>query len=393
MSLRKLLLRVMLISLGAAAALGTMAILLSSTDTIWRICGTAGATAAAAGLMIAASILMDRPNGRNAGMLALGVILLEYFGTVILIWDFWRLLPGRQPDEAVALTMVWLFICTPPAMAFLRGRPLAVARIASNVGLTVAGVTFTLLLIATWIENLALARGQMWFESSAMVGWIGLAVAGALIGIDQPRDGLADRLWLVLRGMGALAGLAAIAIGLYAVWNRIHSDTGLWTTLISISVVATHANLCRLAPLTPGQQWLRIATIAAGVATAIGVDLCVTFDAAGHEIDALIRVASASGLITSCGSLALIVLTRMNRRVSEAPPVLEAIREITLICPACGRKQTLPAGTASCPDCRLRIFTRFEEPRCVGCEYLLFNLKSDRCPECGTPVAQSLSAG
>lgn len=392
MPLRKLLFRVMLMSLAAAAVLGAIAILFSSTDTIWRICGTAGATAAAAGLMTAASILMDRPNGRSAGLLALAAILLEYFGTVFLIWEFWRLLPGRRPEEAVALSMVWLFICTPPSMAMLRSRPLAVARIASNVGLIVAATTITLLMVATWVDNLAGIRGEKLFESAAVVGWIGLAVAGSLIGIDQPGGNLAERAWYGIRRLGVISGLAAIALGLYAVWNDIRSDTGLWTTLISIAIVATHANLCRLAPLTPGQEWLRIATIAAGVATAIGVDLCVTFDAAKRDIDLLIRVASASGLITSCGSLALIVLTRMNRRVSEAPPVLEAIRKITLICPACGRKQTLAAGAASCPDCRLRIFTRFEEPRCVTCEYLLFNLKSERCPECGTPVAQSLSA-
>jgi hypothetical protein len=66
--------------------------------------------------------------------------------------------------------------------------------------------------------------------------------------------------------------------------------------------------------------------------------------------------------------------------------VLSEIREITIICPGCDAKQTLPVGASSCSRCGLVIHTRIEEPRCAQCDYLLYMLKSDNCPECGTPV-------
>jgi hypothetical protein len=60
--------------------------------------------------------------------------------------------------------------------------------------------------------------------------------------------------------------------------------------------------------------------------------------------------------------------------------------QITVICPRCRKKHTLPLGQTACPTCELRIHTRIEEPRCPNCGYLLYGLKSDRCPECGTQV-------
>ena len=53
MPLRKLLIRVMLWSLGATAVIGSMTVLIMGvSDTYWRLVGTGTATAVAAGLMI-----------------------------------------------------------------------------------------------------------------------------------------------------------------------------------------------------------------------------------------------------------------------------------------------------------------------------------------------------
>jgi predicted amidophosphoribosyltransferase len=32
---------------------------------------------------------------------------------------------------------------------------------------------------------------------------------------------------------------------------------------------------------------------------------------------------------------------------------------------------------------------KVDEPHCETCGYLLYRLKSDRCPECGTPVVKA----
>jgi hypothetical protein len=64
---------------------------------------------------------------------------------------------------------------------------------------------------------------------------------------------------------------------------------------------------------------------------------------------------------------------------------------ITLFCPRCRKKQSLELGGASCTSCGLRIEVRAEEPRCAKCDYLLYKLTSDVCPECGAPIVHGAS--
>ena len=89
--------------------------------------------------------------------------------------------------------------------------------------------------------------------------------------------------------------------------------------------------------------------------------------------------------MAACGTLALLVLARINRKVDVEPGSAD-LGEIPLVCPRCRKKQSLPVGNSICASCDLRISIREEEPRCAKCDYLLRGLMSDRCPECGTPI-------
>ena len=100
------------------------------------------------------------------------------------------------------------------------------------------------------------------------------------------------------------------------------------------------------------------------------------------------RCMAASGIVTGCGTLALAVLARMNRRV-DFEMEGGALTEIVVVCPRCRKKQSLTIGDATCSGCQLRISTRVEEPRCPTCDYLLIGLTSTRCPECGTEIAET----
>ncbi len=104
------------------------------------------------------------------------------------------------------------------------------------------------------------------------------------------------------------------------------------------------------------------------------------------------RLAAAGGILTGCGSLALAVLARMNRKVDYEPVSLE-LNEMTVVCPRCRKKQSVRLGDSICCACELRISIRIEEPRCPQCDYLLYRLTSDRCPECGTVIAAKAPAG
>ena len=147
--------------------------------------------------------------------------------------------------------------------------------------------------------------------------------------------------------------------------------------------VVAHATLVMLAPLTFGQRWLRLLTILAVFVTAALVDWIVYLDEAPEMLQ---RLASAAGICAACGTLAIAILARVNRKLTvHATP--KELREIKLECPQCGKRQTIAVGTdAACSGCGLKIAVRVEEPRCAHCDYLLYGISSDRCPECGTPI-------
>jgi ribosomal protein L37E len=84
--------------------------------------------------------------------------------------------------------------------------------------------------------------------------------------------------------------------------------------------------------------------------------------------------------------MAMVVLIAFNRR-TELPARAAGLVEMTAVCPRCRRKQQLPIGDAACSACGLKISIRIEEPCCPECGYLLYQLTSDRCPECGKVVS------
>ncbi len=81
------------------------------------------------------------------------------------------------------------------------------------------------------------------------------------------------------------------------------------------------------------------------------------------------------------------MLARLNRKV-EFEPVMTELVDVVVICPRCRRKQQVHMGGAACSACGLRITISVEEPRCPKCDYLLYALTSDRCPECGAAIPE-----
>ena len=378
MGLRKLLIRVMLWSLGLTAVAGAAAALFSAGGVGWRIVATGVITAVAAAFMLPFSVLADKAGARREGLLGMALVVLEFVGALGLVWGVFRNLGGTWDGEMkVAATMAFVAMTALPAILFLRFASSPAARLAGLVGVALAAVVFVLLMAGTWAPE-GVRNEEEFFTTAGAISGLGLLAVASLAGVGTaPR-----RPW---RWVGVLAALAAMMIAVYAIWAHVRSDSGLFSVVVSVAAVVAHANVCLFVPLTPGQKWVRIVTIGAAIATAAIVDIIVVTGAGFQESFFVQNLAAAAGIIASCGSLALLVLARLNRNLDRVP-VLSEVREVTVIWPGCQKKQALTVGDSACPNCLLKFHIRVEEPRCPNCDYLLFMLQSDRCPECGTPV-------
>ena len=146
-------------------------------------------------------------------------------------------------------------------------------------------------------------------------------------------------------------------------------------------------------PLPPasGAAWLRRLPLVSGLTTALLGLAALEAYVFGNGPDVsspllLPQTVPLVALLFVLAALSLLsLLARLNRHLDRVP-VLSEVREMTIICPGCQKKQTVGVGDSACSTCGLKFHIRVEEPRCPNCDYVLFMLQSDRCPECGTPV-------
>ncbi|MFQ5414687.1 MAG: hypothetical protein ACE5E6_09545 [Phycisphaerae bacterium] len=385
MNIRQPLFRAMLWSLALSAGCGVLAVLFQGGDVVWRIVGTGVTTAAACALMLPTSLLVDREKSRPAGLLGMSVITLEFAFAQVLIWDIPRLLGWAGRDESIALTMTFVALATLAIMLCLGFSVHPFGRIAAPVGVAVTVVWFAVFMVPTWAGR-AVAHHDKWWQSGGAVAAIGAIAFLALTGAGTEPE----RRWRV---GGAAAAIVAGLLWQWDIWVGTGSHLGFIMFVISLSasLVVGHANLAMFCPLKAHERWVRVAAVIAVTCTAALMDVII-IDArlGGLEIDedVFARLASATGILAGCGSLALCVLARMNRKIDFDTPVGEFARVI-VVCPRCRKKQPIDIGDSSCAACGLRITIRVEEPRCPHCDYLLIGLTSERCPECGATLQRT----
>jgi hypothetical protein len=375
MPLRSILLRVLFVSLALAAVFGAAGILFGSHDTIWRISATSVATALGALLLLVASPKVDKLAARPSALLAITLIVLEYLLTLMAIWEQGFFFSSSN-NESLWLTILFIALVGIPAIGLMRMTRTALTAVAGSVGLALAVVELFMLLLIAW-DQFPWTRE---FIAEELAGWLppcALLIVGCLVG----RGG---GWWRAGRWLGAATAGLAYSLIAYGVIHDIHRGAQIVTYITCIAAALTYANVVLLCPLQPAQIWLRWLTIASGVATSLFVSASTYLGP--YSNDVADRLAGACGIVAGCGLLALLVLARLNRRMLIAPNAMQDLREITLVCPVCKKKQTLPLGTAACADCRALIHIRIEDPKCATCGYSLLMLQSTVCPECGTPI-------
>jgi len=385
MPTRNVILRIMLWSLGLAAATGVLTVFVQSGTVMWRLIGTELCAAVACALLLPCIPMIDRRQTRAGGLLGMAAIVVEFILALMVIWQLPSTLAGVRWEDELGSTMLIAGLAVVVLIPLLRLKQQAEHTVAARCGMAVVVVAASAFLIAAWGTH-SYRFGENCAESGAAILCMGAIVAVCLLGM-----GAATRCrW---RWLGVLCAVGALALWMGDIWIGAGSDVGFvaFVGLIAASAVVAYAVACRLVPLKATQQWFRDATIGSAALTAVLIELWMIADR--HLVDALdafwlARCTAAAGIVTGCGILALAVLARMNRRV-DFEIESDDLTDITVICPRCRKKQSLPFGDARCGGCGLRISIRIEEPRCPNCEYLLIGLTSDRCPECGTEVGQA----
>ena len=381
--LRKLFLRVMLGALAAGALCGVLAVLTSGSEVIVRVVGTMIVTAIGAAFMMGAARLIDDADSRPAGLLAMAITGVEFLLSMLLIWNIARLLgfPSSVHWQLAGSTGA-IFGCGIASIVFLQLCASKTTSAAGRTGLALTLLALIAMLAAIWLDDSGKLDDHLW-GTAGVLGAFGMIAVASLVG-HGTGDG---RHW---RWIGVAAATVTGGLLLRHLWFESNeSAPTLMAFLIGLGLVVGHANLVLRCPLTSTAQKCVAATAVGAACSTWLLIVVVVYQSQYDAPDSLLaRLAGASAIVAGCASLAILVFAMINRKYNR-PRVLAEVARLSLTCPGCRSAQTITLPDASCPVCRLRFHIKVEEPRCHACDYLLYMVPGEKCPECGTPITAS----
>jgi hypothetical protein len=373
MPFNRILLRITLILLGIAALAAVAAAFTGSTTALWRVVFTCIEAAIAAGALVRVSRFLQRPSQRPAAILGFACLLGSFGFFLVGTWidTIGFGLQGQILGTAFAIAGLG-----GAATAALATRSRSDCVLAGPAAAIAAGMTLAATIAAIWTESDRLGA------AAAAGGPVLLVASICLVG-----NRLGERPW---RYLGLCFGLAAAAIGVQQAFSPLPSvELWNWYAALAAGALAVmHANLLMLLNLAPPWPVLRLVTIAASAGTAIGVGFSVfTRGVLNWQVldEPTGRFTAAAGILAACGTLGLVARQRLGRRLVIDTAGAD-YRAVSVTCPRCSARQTAPVGDSPCTGCRLILSVRVSEPHCSACGYCLFDLKEDRCPECGQPI-------
>ncbi len=385
MPLRKIILRVLLGSLAISAIAGATAVLFVDADVLWQIIGTGITTAVGSLFLLAMTRLLDKPKSHVSGLLGICLVILECILVLALIWEV-----GDGYSSRVEEMFIFLFLTFPVtgalsmiALVFLKHPPARWTSLAIMGSSAVAQIFF----IIGAIGQVAPFRDDPWWETGWTILGYGILIAICLLGCFGKNQSPPKNAWQHWHPWpGIMTALTGAGLAIASICGMKGEAVPLFAGATIMACLWAYSTLVLQAKLKPGQRLFGIGTIAVLSVTGLCLELITLDDFVSSSLkEGLARIAAATGILGACGSLALAIMTTLNRRGQHLPADGESLSfsEVELFCPHCRTRQTLPLGKACCKKCHLPIEINVQEPRCEECDYLLVGLTCDSCPECG----------
>jgi hypothetical protein len=398
---RRILIRLTLLALAAAAVTGLAVLFLPGWSVSGRLALSSAATVAACGLLL---VFCGHDQAGRATPLQVtwtvwvGGLLLITLGFLWL--DPW--MPGRRGGALLWIWAVYGLGAFVVAFAALRERSRQGERscvLSENLSLIAAAAGFLVgastMLARPW-SNLAFAGG---LAAGALALGLGLAAACALGIRTGSRARLVSSLDRRLAQAGVATSLLTTCAWILILWRCFHPLIGddanrtqdpepdllaLATAGSTLSLAA--ALWCSLHPLG-FQGWTALLPGAcSGLTLMLGsmasilasgrLDLRMDGTLFGRAIFAVL-------LLDVCCLIAVPVAMRMGRSMRGSHDFVQRIAAWRARCPRCRAEGTLKPGMNACAECGLTILLDFRDDRCPACGYDLHDAATPTCPECG----------
>jgi hypothetical protein len=390
MQYRRLLLKIMLVSLAAAAFVGAMGVMLGEAALFGRFAGSALLTGFAALVAMGVLKLWEKDASPTASVMAMGLVVVEFLIAQSQIWlpRSMNRYAGYRLDWQLFGTFWWLLVTVGPACVIVRmmERSRASMRAAGPIGLTAAGGVLVLTMLSTWLPRIEFLHDRLW-------AWTFFAgMCGLLAMVSSVGEGFPPRGWWRWAGAGlALAAWGWSTISIFLKSNPWSAQNELDLKFVISAMIAAgtigFVNILLAVSIKSSQRWLCIGTAVVGSLAGLALVASVWSQNRAFEDEVFNRLAGALSIPAGCGAIGMLVLAKLNRKSEGPPPAPINMDRLKITCPHCQNSIEQAIGVSECAHCRLRFSLRIIEPRCHVCDYVLLDLKSDNCPECGTKVS------
>jgi uncharacterized protein (UPF0212 family) len=223
-------------------------------------------------------------------------------------------------------------------------------------------------------------------------------MCGLLAMVSSVGEGFPPRGWWRWAGTGlAIVAWGWASLRIFFVsrdWFGHESTTDhklVFSAMIAAGTIG-FVNVLLAIAIKSSQRWLRIGTSVVGLLAGLALLASVWSERQPFDDEGFNRLAAALSIPAGCGAIGMLVLAKLNRKIDGPPPAPINMDRLKITCPHCHNNIEQPMGVSECEHCHLQFSLRIIEPRCHVCDYVLLDLKSDNCPECGTKVTLTQTA-